>query len=180
MLRLNGSPLINHVGAVGSVNYIRELLLDTSASCQIFEGLRLPSHALNLSLTGCFLAGYGILDRAERDWIVDYHRKKKLNVFNKFAWEVDRLHWIRVSALKEALFPSNGDNYNDTFGRVEAKEVGKDKKFPKWRQERIRPFFYQYMKKYVDWDSDSSPMRLLIEGISTLEISCVKNKRGEV
>jgi len=76
--------------AVGSISFIRELLLDSKACCTLFNG--------------CFLAGYGILDKSERDWIVDYHRKNCLREpFNKYSWEVKQLKWFEVSILRDEI-----------------------------------------------------------------------------
>jgi len=56
------------LGAVGTINFVRELLLDKNACAQIFPG--------------CFLAGYGeSLSTDDRKWVVRHHKKKKIKYF---------------------------------------------------------------------------------------------------
>jgi len=111
-------------GAVGSITFIRELLLDNKSCCVLFRG--------------CFLAGYGKLDQNERDWIENYHRKKcQQEPFNKFSWEVKQLKWIEVSTLKTEFLSAIAEERNFN---------------PAILGNRIRPFLEKAFLK-LDWNN---------------------------
>jgi len=119
--------------AVGSIFFIRELLLDDKACSILFQG--------------CFLAGYGILDNSERDWIVSYHRSNCVREpFNKFSWEVKQLKWFEVSILRD---------------EIQAAIVGNREINSKLFGNRIRPFTERTFKK-LDWNS--GPLNQLANG----------------
>lgn len=93
--------------AVGTLSFIRELLLDPRAYSIIFTGRTACNCPTNSK--GCFLAGYGTLTKAERKKIVDYHKKKCLTTpYNKFSWEVKQLKWFRVADLQKECLAAKG------------------------------------------------------------------------
>lgn len=59
--------------------------------------------ANELIFAGGFLAGFGVLDLSEREYLVKLHKKKMKTTFNPRKREMKHLKWFKVTDLRDAI-----------------------------------------------------------------------------
>lgn len=111
-------------------------------------------------------------------------QKKKLNVFNKFAWEVDKLKWFKLKDIWiecagylfgfvlfffnfcvacDLCVMSFFDRFQHRFIYPFLFDLASDineRGRPTWQQERIRPFFDYELRHNVNWKDPCLTMLL--------------------